>query len=271
MKNRLFCFICKKKTEHIKKFKYKKKPKVEKKYKFFENNKYFRYYMECLICSHWSSNFKFDTTKFYEGEYNNISYQNYEKTFNKIIKLKNCLSDNYFRLNRIKKFLLNKNITKPKILDVGSGLGVFPYSMVKKGLECDVLDPDQNMINHMKKKIKQKKNKFFCSNFLFFKTTKKYDLITLNKVLEHINDPRRFLLKAVKLLKKNGYIYIELPDTEVAAKIGKNREEFTIEHIQGFTLNSINKLIKSLNLKLLEFKRINEPSGKFTFYCFVKK
>ena len=263
------CVICKKKTKQIKKFEYFKKPKVEKKYNFFKENNYYRYYSECFICKHWSSNFKFDTKKFYEGNYTDQSYKNFELSFKKIVNLKKKKSDNYFRTKRIENLILNKFTKKPYILDVGSGLGVFPFSMVSRGFKCDALDPDPNMAKHIKRHIKL--NKVFCSNFLDFKSKKKYNLITLNKVLEHVENPKRFLLNAKNLLQKNGYLYIELPDTEEASKKGKNREEFTIEHVQGFTFNSIYKLIIDLKLNLEVFKRIKEPSGKFTFYCFVKK
>ena len=56
----------------------------------------------------------------------------------------------------------------------------------------------------------------------------------------HIN----FYLKQ-KIFKTDGYLYIELPDIEKAKKISKNREEFTIEHIHGFT-RSFDKLVKNL-------------------------
>ncbi|NCW16987.1 MAG: calcium-binding protein, partial [Rhodobacteraceae bacterium] len=59
--------------------------------------------------------------------------------------------------------------------------------------------------------------------------------------IEHVNDPKRFLSHTKKFLAdKNSYIYIELPDTETAEKVSKNREEFCIEHINCFTLKSLN-------------------------------
>ena len=72
-------------------------------------------------------------------------------------------------------------------------------------------------------------------------------------------------------LKKEGYIYLEVPDIDEAKKISKNREEFTIEHIHGFTKNSILTLLKNCNLKVLKFEKIYEPSTKYTTYVFCKK
>jgi len=266
-----FCVICNDKTEQKIKFEYFKKPKVEKKYNLFKNKKYYRYYSECVNCKHWNSNFKFNTNKFYESSYNIKSYKDHKATFLKIINLKKKNSDNHYRSNRIKNFLDTKKKNKSIILDVGSGLGVFPYSMIKLGFKCDVIDPDIAMVNHMKNVLKNKKKGIYCANFYRFNTKKKYDLLTLNKVLEHVENPVKFLLKAKKFLKDDGYIYMELPDIEEAKKDGKNREEFTIEHIQGFNFSSVNKTIQKIKMRLELFKRIKEPSGKYTFFCFIKK
>ena len=142
--------------------------------------------------------------------------------------------------------------------------------MIKLGFNCDALDPDIVMVNHMKNVLKKNKG-IYCKNFYNFISKKKYDLLTLNKVLEHVENPIKFLLKAKKLVKNKGYIYLELPDIEEAAKYGKNREEFTIEHIQGFNLNSIIETLNKIKMRLELFKRIEEPSGKYTFFCFIKK
>ena len=86
-----------------------------------------------------------------------------------------------------------------------------------------------------------------------------------------MKSPKKFLIKAKKFLKKDGFIYIEVPDIDKAKKISKNREEFTIEHIHGFTKNSILTLLKKCNLKVVKFEKIYEPSTKYTSYAFCKK
>ena len=96
---------------------------------------------------------------------------------------------------------------------------------------------------------------------------KKYDLITFNKVLEHIEKPNKILKKFSRILKKKGFIYIEVPDV-AAAKESSLREEFFIEHHHVFSKLSLANLIKNSDLKIKEIKSIKEPSGKYTLYCF---
>ena len=149
-----YCILCKKKTNHIKKFEYYNKPRIETAYNLFTNKKYHRFYSSCAVCSHWISNFRFDTSKFYSGIYNQKSYEDHQATFNNIINLKKNKSDNYHRCKRIKNFVKKKHFKNCNILDVGSGLGVFPYSMNKVGIRCDAVDPDITMVKHMKKNLK---------------------------------------------------------------------------------------------------------------------
>lgn len=258
------CLICEK-SDFTLKFKYSKKPPIETN---FNIKDYGRSYFSCKFCSHWTSNLIL-SQDFYYNHYVENTYKNkYFEKFKKIINLKK--SDNNLRVERISNFLSEKKINlKKNILDVGSGLGIFPYKMKKNFTNTYSLDPDRSMSFFLKKKLNL--NHFFC-DFEKLKTRKKFNLITFNKVIEHVNNPKKFLSNAIKFLAdNNSYIYIELPDTETAEKVSKNREEFCIEHINCFTLKSLDILLYKCSLKRVEFKRIIEPSGKMTMYCFAQK
>ena len=74
-----------------------------------------------------------------------------------------------------------------------------------------------------------------------------------------------------KILRDKGTVYLEVPDTIVASKFGKEREEFFVEHLHGFSKKSLKFLFKETNFKLKLMDSIKEPSGKFTIYCFIEK
>ena len=78
------------------------------------------------------------------------------------------------------------------------------------------------------------------------------------------------LIRAKSILKKNGIIYLEVPDV-IASKKGKNREEFHIDHLHVFSKKSLVFLVKKVNLNLKLIKSIRETSGKFTIYAFLSK
>ena len=262
------CYFCQK-SRFKKKFEYNNPPEGETNYQI-DHKKYHRYYVECRNCKHYFSILKINLKNFYSAEYNRATYSNnLKKTFNKIKNLPKNKSDNYFRVKRIETFLKKNvgDIKNKSLLDVGSGLGIFPYMISKIGLKCTALDPSKVSCNHLKKNLKLKT---LYGDFFKTKIKKKFDFITLNKVIEHVKRPEKMLLKAKSILKLNGVIYIEIPDIK-AAKEGKNREEFYLDHLHVFSKTSVKYLAKKINMKLLLMKSIREPSSKYTIYAFLSK
>ncbi len=80
------------------------------------------------------------------------------------------------------------------------------------------------------------------------------------------------MLKKIKdnLIKNNNFFYIEVPDATEASKLGKDREEFGIDHLHVFTLNSLYLLLKKSDFTPLSINRIRENSSKFTLTAFGK-
>ena len=85
------------------------------------------------------------------------------------------------------------------------------------------------------------------------------------------NEPDKFLNKALHYLKPGGTIYIEVPNANALKVNGKNSEEFFIEHLHVFSLNSLKNLIIRQKVSLILLEEIKEPSGKFTLFAFAKK
>ena len=82
-----------------------------------------------------------------------------------------------------------------------------------------------------------------------FDIDEEYEIITFNKVLEHVLHPQIMLEKAKKCLKNKGFIYMEVP-----SRLGKiDFEEEFIEHLHVFR-KSIKILIKNSGLKNLVTK-----------------
>jgi SAM-dependent methyltransferase len=263
------CSFCNK-NKFLKKFEYFFPPQGETRYSL-KLKKYHRFFLKCNYCHHWYSTLKFSLKDFYSSEYNRATYSgNLKRNFLKIKKLPNKKSDNFFRVKRIKSFV-DKTLgisKKKKLLDIGSGLGVFPYFISKKNFDCTALDPDKNSCRHIRNYLRIKT---IYGDFFKKKISTKFDIITLNKVIEHVKNPGKMIKKAKNCLSKNGLIYIEVPDAKAASKKGKNREEFYIDHLHVFSKKSLNILIKKIGMKVLKIKEINEPSGKFTIFAFCQK
>jgi SAM-dependent methyltransferase len=152
------------------------------------------------------------------------------KKFHFITNLPLKKSDNKNRANRIEAFF---NYKKLNVLDIGSGSGVFLFEMKKKGWDVTGFERDSRYADFCKKNLNIKIHTKGLSSL-----NSKFDLITLNKVLEHIERPLNLLSNIKKKLNKNGHVYIEVPDI-LASRKGKNRQEFGLEHYHVFSIQSL--------------------------------
>ena len=101
------------------------------------------------------------------------------------------------------------------LLDVGCSFGVYSFELAKKGYDVIGIDTNKESIN-LASKIKRYvdfKNVFFhCQNILsndFF--AKKFDVISMIEVLEHIKEDRKVIQEFNRILKDDGIIIISVP------------------------------------------------------------
>jgi 2-polyprenyl-3-methyl-5-hydroxy-6-metoxy-1,4-benzoquinol methylase len=106
-------------------------------------------------------------------------------------------------------------------------------------------------------------------DFMTLDVFKQYDIITLNKVLEHVPDPIAMLRRTLDWLKPGGFVYVEVPDGEIASHYGSEREEFTIEHLHIFSLASSAILATQAGYLLENVTRVHERSSKYTLRLFL--
>lgn len=256
-------------------FTYHEPPPGEIRFKFSSSSPYYREILRCNHCSHFLSVHNMDMSELYRRDYVSSTYgdDGIKKAFEQIISLPPHQSDNAGRVKRIielatKHFSLSKNgHFRPKVLDVGSGLCVFLHRLkAKTDWPCTALDPDPRAAQHARDVVGVGA---ICGNFIEIDTLGRYDIITFNKVLEHVEDPVSMLAKSATSLNKNGFIYLELPDGEAASKEGPEREEFFIDHHHIFSRRSAEILGNLSGFTLRHIEQIREPSTKYTFVAFL--
>jgi hypothetical protein len=97
----------------------------------------------------------------------------------------------------------------------------------------------------------------------------RFDVVTFNKVLEHVADPVSMLARSARHLREGGFVYIELPDGEAALTEGPERQEFFIDHWHVFSAASLAILATRAGFRLQALERLHEPSGKYTLRAFL--
>ncbi|HYF02554.1 MAG TPA: methyltransferase domain-containing protein [Patescibacteria group bacterium] len=272
-KNTVFkksCPICRE-NSFKKIFTYNAQPDGEIRFEFASKGEYFREILQCDFCQHCISVHQMDMSSLYSAEYVNATYgeAGLLKAFQKIMSLPPERSDNMGRVQRINEFARKflKNGSK-SVLDVGSGLCVFLHRMKGHGWNCTALDPDERAANHAREVAGVDA---ICGDFFKISPDEKFNAVTFNKVLEHVEDPIAMLKKAADNLLDGGFVYIEVPDAEEAMKEGNGREEFFIDHHHIFSMTSVSMLASKAGFRVVEMERLHEPSTKYTLRAFLAK
>ena len=118
------------------------------------------------------------------------------------------IKDNIIQHFNIKsKKMPLKNIN---ILDIGCGGGLISVPMKKLGAKVIGIDASLKNINVAKNYSKKKnlKIKYICSSPEKLKIKKKFDVLLMLEIIEHVDDVNFFIKKSSKLLKKNGLMFV---------------------------------------------------------------
>jgi len=247
-----------------------KRPEGEPDYAI-DPREYRRYIRLCLNCGVYNNFHGHSFAKMYSGRYRDVAYkEGIIKRYESILNLPFEESINKQRIKRIIDFCDSNSmdLKKSSVLDVGSGSCVFLGEFLKHGIKGYCVEPDATLIDHAISYVKV--NGGFSGSFMDYRSDIKFDIITFNKVLEHVKDPVMFLSNAKKHLKKDGFIYIELPDGGSAAENSSidNREEFYIDHYTVFTEKATDYFIEKCGFDVIKREKIHEPGDRYSLYAF---
>jgi SAM-dependent methyltransferase len=230
----------------------------------------------CRNCGVFFSRQHRDIEKVYEdGRLYDAQYdeKGIKQRFQKIMRLRGYESDNSRRVKRIKSFhkryISESGIRKAKfrVLDIGAGLGVFLAKFLDNTYDGYALEVNKVAARHIRRELKIPVYRALVQDF---KINRKFDLITLNKVIEHIKKPLGVLRAIKDMLSENGLSYLELPDTRSYESGGSASDAFASGHYMVYNPASVAYLVNKAGYEVLNINRIFEPSGKHTIYAFLR-
>ena len=194
---------------------------------------------------------KYYTEEFYSGEYkkfNNsaLKVQLEDKDF-----YDGKWSDIYENLKELK----NGNIKKSDLLDVGCGWSQALLFFKKKGLNCYGFDPAKEAVHYAKKENLNVVHSSVTKIDVF--EGKKFDIITLFNVFEHLANPVAVLSQIKKILKSKAILVIDVPNDfnsfQTAARDLNNLSNWWVAppaHLNYFSAETLIKLLEGEGFKV---------------------
>lgn len=228
-----------------------------------------------MICSICSSN---NTNVFYIGNIRNGKYPNFLKN-QKIYECQDCKSkflnkllnykdENYRKItndsndvnelkflskelnNQIKFFDLEKISTKT-ILDVGCGTGFLLDYLKPLTKKTYALEKNLNFINHLRK------SGHYTYTDISEIDNESFDIVTCFNVIEHIDGVIDFIKSLHRIVKPNGYLIIETPNSDdyLIDLLGKSFKQFyyRTQHRNYFNEESLKNILKYSQINKYEF------------------
>jgi len=207
---------------------------------------------ECLSCG-----FRFTNPrpkkeyiyKYYQSK-DYISHSSTKKGFiNKVYHLVRFYQ--FYKKKSIIRRVTNKKIGK--ILDIGCGTGDFLKYMHSSGWETGGVETDKGAKLVAEKTL----GKRIEETLDYITGEKKYDIITMWHVLEHVYNIEGYLKKVSKLLKKDGVLVVAVPNCASydAKKYKENWVAYDLPiHLSHFRKKDIKELAKKTNFELKDIK-----------------
>lgn len=193
----------------------------------------------------------------------------------RIMALPASRSDNAGRVARVLDACARHAMGEPgrtKVaVDVGGGTGVFLaklLSVAGGGWRGVAVEPDPLAVAHLRSLglFDVRASRFHASLDL-----PEADLLTLNKVIEHVEDPLPMLTLAARGLAPYGLAYVEVPDALTAVHRPPEDNILGALHRHLYEPGTLAQLLQRAGLVVLEVRRIVEPSGKLTVYAFAAR
>jgi 2-polyprenyl-3-methyl-5-hydroxy-6-metoxy-1,4-benzoquinol methylase len=191
---------------------------------------------EKQITSHYSE-------KIVDGNYE--LFQRFNKEYNKVYK--SFIEIIKKNLEKDKKHMQGANL-----LDIGCFTGEFLYLANQEGSDVTGYELQKEAVEIANKKLPGKIHQTSVYNDDI--KPEQFDIITLFGVLEHVLEPLKLLKKIKSLLKKDGYLFIQTPNSGSAISVimGRSWPPISpIEHIHLFSKIFLTKWLKEQNLEIL--------------------
>ena len=171
-----------------------------------------------------------------------ISYENY-KDENVANAVRN--GNNFVKIERhkLRYNLIKKYKSSGSLFDLGAGWGHFMLTGQMLGYDVYGIEISEQPYLYSKNDLKLPVDHI---DFFDMKEDKKYDIVTMWDVLEHIDKADDVIAKCARITSKDGYIVIQVPqiDSYFAKKHKDSWKMMGLDHVNYFGKKTITQLLK---------------------------
>lgn len=180
---------------------------------------------------HWGENNLWDAKTAINSNYTDVDSQGKKRHW--VSQLKYC-----------QQYLENKN----SILEIGAGQGQATFWFDKKGFTVTGIEPDENNVKLINQKLEN--SNCIVGSAEDFHIDKKFDIVWMSHVLEHLINPIKFFDKIKQNLDKNGIFFIEVPNCENKSML--NSSIFLVPHTFHFSKIALIKLVENSGFQVIQ-------------------
>jgi len=148
-----------------------------------------------------------------------------------------------------------------RTLDIGSGSGEFLFLLRALGGDGIGIEPSQSYSEFCRDEYGLSVATASLQESLFEEAS--FDFIRMSHVLEHLNDPIRYIRMVSRWLQPNGVLYIEVPNIERYCAAKSSGGLFHFAHIYNFnpwTLRAVSHLAGMKELETTKARYADETS-----------
>jgi len=194
-----------------------------------------------------------DLEKIYQNGYRDVSFrgETIEQAFKRVSQNDSENIQRFVWFGAHVKHEDSKNI-----LDIGSGIGIWPYLLKNAEYNVTCVEENEHSVNFIYEKLK-----LTCYRSIYPK--QEFDAISLVHVLEHISDPLGFLENLKIYIRPKGYLFIEVPSAEFG-KLPKDHDDFNSCHVVSYTIDTLCMLLQKSDFDVKHISKIYYKDRQLT-------
>lgn len=230
-----------------------------------------RKYLKCFNCGLIYRNFILSNSE------KKLLYEHFRDTglrgetkneyFTRITSLPEEESENFEKCQFLDDITSNAKVKS--ILDIGCGAGVFLYSFKRlhQKWECYGVEPTKDFSDIAKNSGITIVNQYL-NHYTF---DRKFGLITLNHVLEHVDNYNILLSMIMEYIDDEGFVYIEVPSDKDIDFLSPSHDRFMCQHDVIFSEESLSKIILDVGFKIIYSTSFLSIRGRNNIRFLLKK